>query len=100
MLSSTSLAEEMLAPLPEQPGKRRLRLELLGFYSRHPNAGFTDHAISRALDCRRLDAARALRMMVAVGLVEERDDNGRILYSLTSDRNRRSQVAGLIAIAS
>ena len=100
MTGSGSLTEELLEPFPNQRGGRRLRIELLAFWSRYPDARFTACAVSRALDCRKLDATKALRIMVAFGLIDTHLVNGETFYSLTTNESRRDQVVELVSIAS
>ncbi len=70
-------------------------LELLLFWGRHPRAHFSLLAIVHALDCRKLYMERALKYLIARGLVKTHTDNGVRLYSLTDDESLRQQVLAI-----
>jgi hypothetical protein len=67
-------------------------LELLRFLGRYPNARFSRLALAHALDVNggRLYIGRALRHLIAKGVVKTYIKNNVGLYSLTRDESLRS----------
>lgn len=98
MLAPDILSEEQLSRFLEEFAGDRLKVELLAFWGRHPNARFTVGAISCALDCRKLDTDKALKDMVEVGLVDTYTHNDVLFFSLTMNEERRPPVLELASL--
>lgn len=98
MVLHSVLSEEQLLGLLDRCAGDRLRMELLAFWSRHPNAKFTARAVSCALDCKRLNVSKALAAMVEVGLVDTHDYNGTPVYSLTANEETRRPILELASL--
>lgn len=90
--------EESLYRFLEEHGNDRLKSGLLLFWGMHPNAKFDKKVICYALDCNKLDAERALRAMVEEGLLDKHICNGLILYSLTTNQERRHPIMTLATL--
>jgi len=75
-----------------------LKMELLAFWGRHPNAKFAELAIYHAQDSRKVDVCRALEDMVAAGLVDTHTHNGTPLYSLTTNEEKRRLIMKLATL--
>lgn len=98
METPSMLTEEQLLRLLEECARDRLKIELLAFWGRHPNARFSRGAISCALDCKKLSVDRALKDMVETGLVDTHSCNGVPVYSLTANEERRRPVIELASL--
>jgi hypothetical protein len=75
-----------------------LKMELLAFWGRHPNAKFSKLAIYHVEDCRKVDVCRALEDMGVAGLVDAHIYNGTPLYSLTMNEEKRRLVMKLATL--
>ncbi len=73
----------------------RAKRELVLFWGMHPDDEFDSATLSYALDCGRTDAQQALHALVEAGLVDARVSDEKILYSLTTNRERRQVVVEL-----
>jgi hypothetical protein len=74
-------------------------LELLLFFSRHPNARFNRNALLHAPNgSGRFDSGIALKRLLDKKLVVAYSENGIILYSLTREEPAHSFSAGLVNI--
>ena len=74
-------------------------LELLLFFSRHPNARFNRNALLHApMTSGRFDCGIALKRLIDKKLVAVYPENGIILYSLTKEEPAHSISAELINI--
>ncbi len=91
---------ERLERFMRQSAGSALELDLLYFWSRHPNTRFSQSAIFHAMDGKKLDSLRALDSLVTRGLLERQVVNGVALYSLTADQEKRPLVLELSAHAS
>ena len=98
MAVRNALTEKQLLRLLKQYASDRLKMELLAFWGRHPNAKFTRGAISCALDCKKLDMDRALKDLVERGLVDMHKHNGVTFYALTTNEERRRVALELAAL--
>ena len=98
MVTPNVLSEEQLLQFLEKNAGDRLKMELLAFWGRHPSAKFTRGAISCALDCKRSAMDRALKDMVATGLVDACTHNGVPFYSLTTNEEKRLVALQLAAL--
>lgn len=92
------LSEEELLRFLEQYAGDRLKMEMLAFWGRHPDAKFAGGAISCALDCKRSAMDRALKDMVVTGLVDTCTHNGVPFYSLTTNEEKRRVALHLAAL--
>jgi DNA-binding IclR family transcriptional regulator len=93
------MSEEDLYHFLEEHGDDRVRGELLAFWGRHPNVKFGESAICYALDFSKSDVERALKTLVATGLVNTHIYKEVTLYSLTTNEERRRLVVGLGALS-
>jgi hypothetical protein len=75
-----------------------LKMELLAFWGRHPNAKFAELAIYYAQASRKVDVCRALEDMVEAGLVDIHIHNGTPLYSLTTNEEKRRLIMKLATL--
>ena len=73
-------------------------LELLLFFSRHPNARFNRSAITHAVTSRRFDAGIALKKLVDRHAVVCYVENGLSLYALTKEEPNHSLACQLLNI--
>ncbi|MFC1925198.1 hypothetical protein ACFLW2_00700 [Chloroflexota bacterium] len=74
----------------------QLKIDLLFFWNRHPNAKFTLGAIARSLDCgRRDDLEEAMQALVTAELLERHMQQGLPFYCLTTDSTKREPIVGL-----
>jgi len=76
----------------------QLKIDLLFFWNRHPNAKFTLGAIARSLDCvsgRRADLEEAMDALLAAELLEKHTQQGLPFYCLTADSKRREPIIEL-----
>lgn len=70
-----------------------LKLDLLYFWSKYPDAKFTAGIITRALNCRRrVDVEEALDYLVKESLVNKHVNKGLPFYCLTGDASKREYV--------
>jgi DNA-binding IclR family transcriptional regulator len=93
------MTEEDLYHFLEEHGGNRVRGELLAFWGRHPNVKFGKSAICHALDYNKSDVERALKALAETGLVETHIYNEAMLYSLTTNEERRQLAVGLGALS-
>jgi len=99
METAKVLTEENLSRFLQQQENNRVKRELLAFWGMHPNAKFGRRAIFYALDCGKLEADRALRALVEVGLIDTHHvNNGLVLYSLTRNEAKRRAVLELATL--
>jgi len=96
-MSNVSMEEQLLQFLKEHRGDL-LKMEVLAFWGRHPNARFEKSAIADALDCKKLDIDRALKDMVEMGVLDMYMYNDTPFYSLTLNEERRRTVLELASI--
>jgi len=87
--------EENLYQFIRKYADEPLKMELLAFWGRHPNAKFNKLAIYHAQDSRKVDVCRALEDMVEAGLMDAHIYNGTPLYSLTTNEEKRRLVMKL-----
>jgi len=73
-------------------------LELLLFFSRHPNARFNRTAVIHALTTRQFDAGIALKQLMDKKMVVTYCENGITLYALTKEEPVHSLASQLINI--
>jgi hypothetical protein len=73
-------------------------LELLLFFSRHPNAKFNRTAVIHAVATRKFDAGNALRHLIDKKIVVTSCENGLTLYSLTKEEPAHSLAAQMVSI--
>ncbi len=85
--------EDDLGKLIKEFGDDLNSLELLFFFSRHPNARFDRTAVLRALKARHFDTGAALQRLINKKIVVSYNENGVTLYALT----REEPVHGLIS---
>jgi hypothetical protein len=90
--------EENLYQFIRKYADEPLKMELLAFWGRHPNAKFSKLAIYHVEDCRKVDACRALGDMAEAGLVDAHIYNGTPLYSLTMNEEKRRLVMKLATL--
>ncbi|MBE0479833.1 MAG: hypothetical protein IBX68_02520 [Dehalococcoidia bacterium] len=87
--------EAEIAAFFRQYAGDHLRMELLAFWSRHPNTRFTEAAIRCALDCSKQEMLKALASLVDAGIVERHRQNELVCYSLTMEETKRRSVLEL-----
>jgi hypothetical protein len=90
--------EENLYQFIRKYADKPLKMELLAFWGRHPNAKYSKLAIYHVEDCRKVDVCRALEDMVEAGLVNAHMHNGTLLYSLTTNEEKRRLVMKLATL--
>jgi hypothetical protein len=74
----------------------QLKMDLLFFWNKHPNAKFTLGAIALTLDyMRRADIEEALEALVASEFLEKHIHHGLPFYCLTTDFKKREPILGL-----
>ncbi|MDD5701698.1 MAG: hypothetical protein PHU23_06560 [Dehalococcoidales bacterium] len=85
--------EDELCKFIKEFGDDLNSLELLFFFSRHPNARFNRTAVLHALTARQFDTGAALQRLIHKKIVVSYNENGVTLYALT----REEPVHGLIS---
>jgi hypothetical protein len=90
--------EEKLYSFIREFSNNLYSLELLLFFSRHPNARFNRTAVIQALTTRRYDTGMALKELVDKNMVVTYFENGITLYALTKEEPWHSLAADLIHI--
>ena len=73
-------------------------LELLLFFSRHPNARFNRTAVLQALKTKQFDTGIALKRLLDKKIVVTYSENGITLYALTKEEPAYSLTCQLINI--
>lgn len=73
-------------------------LELLLFFSRHPNAQFNRTAVLHAVTTKKFDTGIALKNLIDKKLVMVHAENGIMLYALTKDEPAHSLASQLVTI--
>lgn len=73
-------------------------LELLLFFSRHPNARFNRTAIIHAVNSRKFESSVALKKLIEKQIIITTFENGVYLYSLTHDEPVYSLAGRLVKI--
>ena len=73
-------------------------LELLLFFSRHPNARFNRTAILHALTSKQFDTGISLKQLIDKKMIVTYLENGITLYGLTKEEPTHSLAAQLIDI--
>lgn len=76
----------------------QLKMDILFFWNKHPNAKFSLGAIARSLDCaRRVDIEEALEALVSAEFLEKHMQQGLPFYCLSTDSQKRGPILGLSA---
>jgi hypothetical protein len=73
-------------------------LELLLFFSRHPNARFNRSAISHAVTSKRFDTGIALKKLIEKRVIATYIENNLTLYALTKEEPHRTLAMHLLSI--
>ncbi len=73
-------------------------LELLLFFSRHPNARFNRSAVLHVVSAKRFDSAVALKKLIDNGVIVTHTENGITLYSLTKSEPIQSLALKMLNI--
>ncbi|HEX7475137.1 MAG TPA: hypothetical protein VF318_04155 [Dehalococcoidales bacterium] len=73
-------------------------LQLLLFFSRHPNAHFNRSALVHALTTKQFDTGIALKQLIEKKVVTSSTENGISLYALTKDEPARSLTIQMVSI--
>jgi hypothetical protein len=73
-------------------------LQLLLFFSRHPNAHFNRSALMHALTTKQFDTGIALKKLIDKKVVMTGTENGFSLYCLTKDEPSRSLTIQMVGI--
>jgi len=90
--------EEKLYQFIRKYANEQLKMELLTFWGRHPNTKLSKLAIYHVQDCRKIDVCRALEDIAEAGLVDTHIHNGTLLYSLTTNEEKRQLVIKLATL--
>jgi len=98
MATLSVLAEQHLYRFLEEHGNNRVKRELLDFWGAHPNAKFSRLAIYSAMDYPKRDMERALKDMLAEGIVDMHICGELTLYSLTINEEMRQPILELAAL--
>ncbi|HEY48823.1 MAG TPA: hypothetical protein G4O13_02100 [Dehalococcoidia bacterium] len=94
-MATSSLFNQELLQFCGEHARDRFSMELLAFWGRHPHGRFTVGAITCAMDAKRLSVERALRGLVAQGLVTASVQNDKTLYYLVDNEKIRQQIVEL-----
>ncbi len=73
-------------------------LQLLLFFSRHPNAHFNRSALTQYLDSRHFDAGTSLKKLMEKKIIVVKQENGIHLYSLTREETSRGLALQMLTI--
>lgn len=98
MISHDTAIREKLCQFIKDYADGQYCLELLQFLGRHPCTRFSQMAIVRALQNKRLYTERALSYLVKKGLVKLDTTTSVPLYSLTDDETLHNTVLSLTRI--
>jgi hypothetical protein len=90
--------EEKLCNFIKDYGDDLCSLELLLFFSRHPNARFNRTSILHVLTTKQFDTGIALKQLIEKKMVVTYSENGITLYALTKEEPTHSLAAQLINI--
>jgi hypothetical protein len=90
--------EEKLCSFIKDFGDDLCSLELLLFFSRHPNARFNRTSILHVLTTKQFDTGIALKQLIEKKMVVSYSENGITLYALTKEEPTHSLAAQLINI--
>ncbi len=90
--------EDKLCNFIKDFGDDLCSLELLLFFSRHPNARFNRTAVLHALTTKQFDTGIALKQLIDKKIVVTYSENGITLYALTKEEPAHSLAAQLINI--
>jgi hypothetical protein len=90
--------EEKLCNFIKDFGDDLCSLELLLFFSRHPNARFNRTSILHVLTTKQFDTGIALKQLIEKKMVVTYSENGITLYALTKEEPTHSLAAQLINI--
>ena len=73
-------------------------LELLLFFSRHPNARFNRTAVIHSLTTRQFDTGIALKRLIDKKIIVTYTENGLSLYALTKEEPAHSLATQMVSI--
>lgn len=74
----------------------KMELRLLAFWSRHPHAKLSLYSIASALDSAKFNLREAISLLVKKNvLIEQRNNNDLITYSLAGDWNTKEFIEEL-----
>jgi hypothetical protein len=90
--------EDKLCNFIKDFGDDLFSLELLLFFSRHPNARFNRTSILHVLTTKQFDTGIALKRLIDKKIVVTHSENGVSLYALTREEPLHSLAAGLVNI--
>jgi hypothetical protein len=90
--------EDKLCVFIEEIAEDLCSLELLLFFSRHPQARFNRTAVLHSINGKRFDAAISLNLLIDKKLVVTYLENGLTLYALTKEEPAHSLAVQLINI--
>jgi hypothetical protein len=90
--------EDKLCYFIQDFGDDLCSLELLLFFSRHPNARFNRTAVLHAITSKQFDTGIALKQLIDRKMVVTYSENGITLYALTKEEPTHSLAAKLITI--
>ena len=90
--------EDKLCKFIKEFGDDLNSLELLLFFSRHPNARFNRTAVLHSVTAKRFDTAVTLKRLIDRNIIVTYSENGVVLYGLTKDEPDHSLAAELVSI--
>jgi hypothetical protein len=90
--------EDKLCDFIKDIGDDLCSLELLLFFSRHPDARFNRTAVIHAITSKQYDTGIALKHLMDKKIVVTYSENGITLYALTKEEPVHSLTAQLVAI--
>jgi len=90
--------EDKLCKFVKEIGEDLNSLELLLFFSRHPNARFNRTATLHAVISKSFDAGIALKRLIEKKLVVTYSENGITLYALTKSEPAHSLAVEMVTI--
>jgi hypothetical protein len=90
--------EDKLCKFVKEFGQDLNSLELLLFFSRHPNARFNRTATLHAVNSRSFDTGIALKRLIEKKIVVTYSENGITLYSLTKEEPIHSLAVEMVSI--
>ncbi len=90
--------EDKLCKFVKELGDDLNNLEMLLFFSRHPNARFNRAASLHAVTSRNFDAGIALKRLIDKKIVVTYFENGITLYALTKEEPTHSLAVEMVSI--
>ncbi len=97
-MATSSLFNEELLKFCGEHTRDRLSMEILAFWGRHPEGRFMVGTVARAMDAKRLDVMRVIRLLSAEGIIDTFIQDDVVTYRLADNERIRRQAMELAAL--